>query len=88
MSNTTRTKPSEGVSNHTSELEYVKQLETQISNNLTEIDDLHRFIDNVCDTDESLYEPNERIGILMDENEELNEEITEFYDKYLIEEVV
>lgn len=62
------------------EIEYISQLEEEVNNNLTEIDDLERFIEKVCDTDEDIQEPYNRINDLMDKNDELNEEITEFYE--------
>lgn len=63
-----------------SEIEYISQLEEEVNNNLTEIDDLHRFIEKVCDTEEDIHEPYNRISDLMEKNDELNEEITEFYE--------
>jgi len=65
---------------HISQIEEeIKQIEEEIKNNLSEIDDLQRFIENVCDTEEDTHEPHDRINDLMDRNEELNEEISEFY---------
>jgi hypothetical protein len=62
-----------------SDLEHISQIEEEVRNNLSEIDDLYRFIENVCDTEEDTHEPYNRINDLMYTNEELNEEISEFY---------
>lgn len=62
-----------------SEIEYILQIEEEVRNNLSEIDDLYRFIENVCDTEEDKEEPLCRIDDLLEQNEELNEEISEFY---------
>tara|TARA_R110000868_G_scaffold411041_1_gene701502 strand:+ start:3918 stop:4151 length:234 start_codon:yes stop_codon:yes gene_type:complete len=61
------------------ELERIIGLENEVNENLIQIDDLHRFIENVCDTEEDIHEPYNKINELMEENEELNDEITEFY---------
>jgi hypothetical protein len=63
-----------------SDIEYISQIEEVIKNNLSEIDDLYRFIENVCDTEEDEEEPLCRIDDLLEQNEELNNEITEFYE--------
>ena len=62
-----------------SDIENISQIEEEIKNNLSEIDDLYRFIDKVCDTDEDKEEPLSKIEELLEENEELNDEISEFY---------
>lgn len=69
----------ETIKERISEIEYISQLEEEVNNNLTEIDDLYRFIEKVCDTEEDIHEPYNRINDLEDKNDELNDEITEFY---------
>ncbi len=63
-----------------SDIEHISQIEEEIKNNLSEIDDLQRFIENVCDTEEDIHKPYNKISELMEENDELNEEITKFYE--------
>ena len=63
-----------------SDIEHISQIEEVVKNNLSEIDDLYRFIENVCDTEEDEEEPLSKIEELLEENEQLNEEITEFYE--------
>ena len=63
-----------------SDIEHISQIEEVVKNNLSEIDDLYRFIENVCDTEEDTVEPYCRIDDLLEQNEELNNEITEFYE--------
>ena len=63
-----------------SDIEHISQIEEVVKNNLYEIDDLYRFIENVCDTEEDEEEPLSKIEELLEENEQLNEEITEFYE--------
>lgn len=62
-----------------SEIEHISQLEEEVKNNWSEIDDLQRFIVNCCDSDEDREEPLSKVRDLIDNIEELNEEITEFY---------
>jgi len=63
-----------------SDIEHIYQIEEIVKNNLSEIDDLNRFIENVCDTEEDEGEPLSKIEELLEENEQLNDEITEFYE--------
>jgi len=62
------------------DIEHISQIEEVVKNNLSEIDDLYRFIENVCDTEEDEEEPLSKIEELLEENEQLNDEITEFYE--------
>lgn len=62
------------------EIELNSEREEEVDNNLTEIKELERFIENVCDTDEDIHEPYNKINDLMGENDELYEEITKFYE--------
>ena len=70
----------ETIKERISEIEHISQLEEEVNNNLTEIDDLHRFIEKCCDTEEDEEEPLSKIEELLEKNEQLNEEITEFYE--------
>ena len=54
--------------------------EEEVKENLKRIEELERFIENVCDTDEDKEEPLSEIEKLLEDNDELNDEITEFYD--------
>jgi hypothetical protein len=54
--------------------------EDEIKENLKKIEELEYFIENVCDTDEDKEDPISKIEELLEENEELNEEITKFYE--------
>jgi DNA repair ATPase RecN len=63
-----------------SDIEHISQIEEVVKNNLYEIDDLYRFIENVCDTEEDEEEPLSKIEELLEVNEQLNDEITEFYE--------
>ena len=63
-----------------SEIEHISKLEEEVKNNWSEIDDLQRFIVNCCDSDEDREEPLSKVRDLIDNIEELNEEITEFYE--------
>jgi hypothetical protein len=63
------------------ELERIIGLENEVNENLIQIDDLHRFIENMCDSEEDEEEPLSKIEELLEQNEELNDEITEFYEK-------
>lgn len=63
-----------------SEIEHISLLEEEVKNNWSEIDDLQRFIVNCCDSDEDREEPLSKVRDLIDNIEELNEEITEFYE--------
>jgi len=54
--------------------------ENEVKENLKRIEELERFIENVCDTDEDKEEPLSEIEKLLEDNDELNDEITEFYD--------
>jgi chromosome segregation ATPase len=63
-----------------SEIEHISQLEEEVNNNWSEIEDLQRFIVNCCDSIEDKEEPLSKVRDLIDNIEELNEEITEFYE--------
>ncbi|MDA8641659.1 hypothetical protein N9L37_04795 [Flavobacteriaceae bacterium] len=54
--------------------------EEEVKENLKRIEKLEEFIRNMCDTDEDKEEPLSKIEELLEENDELNEQITEFYD--------
>lgn len=62
------------------EIKENSERENEVENNLTEIKELEEFIENVCDTEEDIHEPYNKINELMEENDELNEEITKFYE--------
>ena len=54
--------------------------EEEVKENLKRIEKLEEFIRNMCDTDEDKEEPLSKIEELLEENDELNDEITEFYE--------
>ena len=54
--------------------------ENEVKENLKRIEELEYFIENVCDTEEDKEEPLSKIEELLEENDELNEQITEFYE--------
>lgn len=62
------------------EIEDNSEREEEVKENLQQIEELERFIENVCDTDEDEEEPLSEIEKLLEDNDELNDEITEFYD--------
>ena len=62
------------------EIEDNSEIEEEVKENLQQIEELERFIENVCDTDEDEEEPLSKIEELLEENDELNDEITEFYE--------
>lgn len=60
-------------------IEYIYESEKEIEENLIKIEELECFINYVCETDEDKEEPLSEIEELLEENEELNDEISEFY---------
>ena len=54
--------------------------EEEVKENLKRIKELEEFIENFCDTEEDEEEPLSKIEELLEDNNELNEEITVFYE--------
>lgn len=61
-------------------LERIIGLENEVNENLKQIEELEWFIENMCDSEEDEEQPLSEIEILLEENEELHNEIGEFYD--------
>ena len=68
------------VKDRISEIEENSERENEVKENLKRIEELERFIENVCDSSEDSEEPLSQIEVLLEDNDYLNEEITEFYD--------
>jgi len=61
-------------------LERIIGLENEVNENLFQIEKLEWFIENMCDSEEDEEQPLSEIEKLKDDNDELHNEIGEFYD--------
>lgn len=62
------------------EIELNSEREEEVKENLQQIEELERFIRNMCESSEDSEEPISKIEELLEDNNELNEEITVFYE--------
>ena len=62
------------------EIELNSEREEEVKKNLQQIEELERFIRNMCESSEDSEEPISKIEELLEDNNELNEEITVFYE--------
>lgn len=58
----------------------ILEFELEHQQNLTEIEELERFIENVCDSEEDEEEPLSKIEDLKEMNEELEQKVCEHYE--------
>tara|TARA_B110000879_G_C10701180_1_gene329232 strand:+ start:254 stop:475 length:222 start_codon:yes stop_codon:yes gene_type:complete len=58
----------------------ILEFELEHQQNLTEIEELERFIENVCDSEEDEEEPLSKIEELKEMNEELEQKVCEHYE--------
>ena len=68
------------VKERTGEIKDNDEREEEVKENLKRIKELEEFIENFCDTEEDEEEPLSKIEELLEDNNELNEEITVFYE--------
>lgn len=58
----------------------ILEFELEHQQNLTEIEELERFIENVCDSEEDEEEPLSKIEELKEMNEELEQKVCKHYE--------